>query len=217
MNRRVLFLIAIIGLAAQAGVMGYMIARRELALRLGVVCRFRTAPVDPYDAFRGRYVALNIADQTGNGVLCDRQYERGQCVYAVIGESTNGFSTIVRLAPRPEAQAVCIKTRVRSCHEDHRQLDTGTNGTTRAGRYSGSTYVPTGKYRVRFALPFERFYMEEALAPEAEKAYRDASRRGTQEGVLVVRVWRGLGVIEDLELGGRSIRDVARDLLNRGQ
>ena len=33
--------------------------------------------------------------------------------------------------------------------------------------------------------------------------------------VVVVRVWRGLGVIEDLELGGRPIRDVARERLRR--
>jgi hypothetical protein len=64
---------------------------------------------------------------------------------------------------------------------------------------------------VHFSLPFERFYMDEKLAPEAEMAYA----RGRQEGVLVVRVWHGLGVIEDLELGGRPIRDVARERLER--
>ena len=55
MNRRLMLMIALIGLAAQFGVMGHMIIRRELTLRRGRVCRFLTAPVDPYDAFRGRY------------------------------------------------------------------------------------------------------------------------------------------------------------------
>ena len=71
--------------------------------------------------------------------------------------------------------------------------------------------MPTGRYHVCFAWPFDRFYMEEKLAPEAEWA----SRRDKQGGVAVVRVWRGLGVIEDLELGGRPIRDVARERLKR--
>ena len=64
-------------------------------------------------------------------------------------------------------------------------------------------------------LPLDRYYMEEKLAPEAERAYQNASRRDSQPGVLVVRVWRGMAVIEDLELGGRPIRDVARERLER--
>ena len=213
MNRRWLPMIALIGLAAQFGAMGFMIIRREMALSNGVVCRFLTAPVDPYDAFRGRYVALDIAE--ANSHLCDREYARGQRMYAVIGEGTNGYSVIERLAPRPEAEAVCIRTRVLSCWEEYRPLPAGTNSAVRAGRSPDTRHVPTGQYRVRYALPFDRFYMDEKLAPEAEKAYLDACRRGRQEGVVVVRVWRGLGVIEDLELGGRPIRDVARERLRR--
>ena len=210
MNRRWLPMIALIGLAAQFGAMGFMIIRREMALSNGVVCRFLTAPVDPYDAFRGRYVALDIAE--ANSRLCDREYARGQRIYAVIGEGTNGYSVIERLTPRPEEDAVRIQTRVSYCQKDYRQLPAGTND---AARTWHEKHVPTGQYRVHFSLPFERFYMDEKLAPEAEKAYLDASRRGRQEGVVVVRVWRGLGVIEDLELGGRPIRDVARERLRR--
>ena len=202
MNRRWLPMIALVGLVAQFGAMGYMIVRRELALRNGLVCRFRTAPVDPYDAFRGRYVALNIAG--AGSLICNREYARGQRIYAVVGEGTNGFSEIKRLTPRPEEDAVRIQTRVSYCQKDYRQLPAGTND---AARTWHEKQVPTGQYRVHFSLPFERFYMDEKLAPEAEMAYA----RGRQEGVLVVRVWRGLGVIEDLELGGRPIRDVARE------
>ncbi|MGI6497168.1 MAG: GDYXXLXY domain-containing protein [Kiritimatiellia bacterium] len=213
MNRRWMLPIAIIGLAAQFGVMGWMILQREVALRNGVACRFRTAPVDPYDAFRGRYVALNLSEADSQQ-LCDREYARGQRIYAVIGEGTDGYSRIDRLTTHPEPEDVCIRTRVRHCWPDYRQLPAGTNDTAQAA-YSPGTYVPTGRYHVRLALPFDRFYMEEKLAPEAEKAYRDAGGSDRQEGVLVVRVWRGLGVIEDLELGGRSIRDVARERLDR--
>ncbi|NLF23782.1 MAG: GDYXXLXY domain-containing protein [Lentisphaerae bacterium] len=208
MNRRLMLMIALIGLAAQFGVMGHMIIRRELTLRRGRVCRFLTAPVDPYDAFRGRYVALGSAES--NSALCDREYARGARIYAVVGEGTNGLSVIERLVPRPDAEAVCIRTRVVSCWPEYRQHPASTNGAARRGRSPGAGTVPTGNYHVRYARPFDRFYMDEKLAPEAEKAYLEASRRGRQEGVVVVRVWRGLAVIEDLELGGRPIRDVAR-------
>ncbi|HRT28869.1 MAG TPA: GDYXXLXY domain-containing protein [Kiritimatiellia bacterium] len=213
MNRRWLLIIALIGLMAQCGVMGFMIIRREIALRNGAVCRFLTAPVDPYDAFRGRYVALSLAEARSR--LCDREYLRGQRIYAVIGEGTNGYNAIERLTLRPEAGAVYIQTRVLSCREEYRQLPVGTNDVARAGRFQNTRHVPTGRYHVHFALPFDRFYMEEKLAPEAEKAYFDVNRRDKQEGVAVVRVWRGLGVIEDIELGGRPIRDVARERLKR--
>ena len=45
--------VAVVQIAAPAS----MILRRERALDRGERFLFRTAPVDPYDAFRGRYVA----------------------------------------------------------------------------------------------------------------------------------------------------------------
>ncbi|MDD5706620.1 MAG: hypothetical protein PHR35_11915, partial [Kiritimatiellae bacterium] len=76
-------------------------------------------------------------------------------------------------------------------------------------------YVPTGRYRVHCRLPFDRYYRDEKLAPEAEWAYRDANTRGRQDGVVVVRVWRGQAAIENLEVGGRPIRELARERLGR--
>ena len=37
-----------------------MITSRERILDKGTLYKFRTRPVDPYDAFRGKYVALSI-------------------------------------------------------------------------------------------------------------------------------------------------------------
>lgn len=215
MNRRSMLAIGAIGLAAQFGVLGYMIIRHELTLRHGVVCRFLTAPVDPYDAFRGRYVALALAGAELGAHYSERAFARGQRVYAVICEGTNGYNTIERFAPQAEAGAVCIRTRVEDCWEDYRHVPASTNGTTQAGQAQRSTYVPTGRYRVRCRLPFDRYYMDEKLVPEAERAYRDANSGGRQDGVAVVRVWRGQAVIEDLEVGGRPIRELARERLTR--
>ena len=137
MNRRLMLMIALIGLAAQFGVMGHMIIRRELTLRRGRVCRFLTAPVDPYDAFRGRYVALGSAES--NSALCDREYARGARIYAVVGEGTNGLSVIERLAPRPDAEAVCIRTRVVSCWPEYRAPELCRPATTTCAMRGPST------------------------------------------------------------------------------
>lgn len=50
--------VCLIQLAAPAS----MIFRQERALAQGQPFKFVTAPVDPYDAFRGKYVALNFRD-----------------------------------------------------------------------------------------------------------------------------------------------------------
>ena len=53
-------LLGLFGLAlfAQLAVPASMILKRERTLAHGQAFKFRTAPVDPYDAFRGRFVAL---------------------------------------------------------------------------------------------------------------------------------------------------------------
>ena len=58
---------------AQLTVPAWMIVSHERTLLTGKVFKFRTAPVDPYDAFRGRYVrACNrtdaVADPCGGAV-----------------------------------------------------------------------------------------------------------------------------------------------------
>jgi uncharacterized membrane-anchored protein len=45
---------------AQLAVPGSLIWKREHTLRQGNVWKFRTAPVDPVDVFRGRYIALRF-------------------------------------------------------------------------------------------------------------------------------------------------------------
>jgi uncharacterized membrane-anchored protein len=49
---------------AQLAVPASLIWKREHTLRQGSVWKFRTAPVDPVDVFRGRYVALRFDVET---------------------------------------------------------------------------------------------------------------------------------------------------------
>jgi uncharacterized membrane-anchored protein len=49
---------------AQLAVPGSLIWKREHTLRQGAVWKFRTAPVDPVDVFRGRYIALGFEVET---------------------------------------------------------------------------------------------------------------------------------------------------------
>lgn len=71
---RLLVLLCVIQLAVPA----FMIVRREHALSMGRAFKFRTAPVDPYDAYRGRYVALNFEAATVKGVPPPPEAQDGQ-------------------------------------------------------------------------------------------------------------------------------------------
>ena len=60
MNKKYIFLMLFIILAIiQLSIPAYMSLSREINLGKGTLYKIRTGPVDPYDIFRGRYVALS--------------------------------------------------------------------------------------------------------------------------------------------------------------
>lgn len=158
-----------------------MIVKREYVLKNGEQFKFKTAPVDPYDAFRGRYVALRIEDDkiTVSGEL---KLSNGQAVYAVINNDDQGFARIARISvdkPRGEAY---IDAKVKYVLKDTACLD----------------------------LPLDRYYMEEKAAPVAEKVYRQYAQRNKQDAYIIVRIKDGFVVIENLYVGGQKIEDAVR-------
>jgi uncharacterized membrane-anchored protein len=93
MNLRLLAL-AVFALV-QLGVPAYMIYQRESVLRHGRVFKFQTAPVDPVDAFRGRYVALSFQ---ANTAPANEAFPAGTQLWAVLTEDENGFAKIERVS-----------------------------------------------------------------------------------------------------------------------
>jgi len=154
-----------------------MIWSRERILREGEVFKFRTAPVDPYDAFRGRYVALQLEPRQV-ALPEGLEVRRGQTVHARLGVGSDGCATFGGVSLTPP--------------------DDAAYWTVRAGWNSGPGTL-------HLDLPIDRYYMEEKLAPRAEAAYRDNSRRGAQNSFVTVRLLRGKAVLENLWIGDESI------------
>lgn len=156
----------------------WMIANREMTLRDGRQFRFRAAPVDPYDAFRGRYVALQF-EQNAAPVPADEKLAMNQKVYAQLAEDEQGFAHLVNVtANRPSGEAH-VQCRVSSITDS----------------------------LVYLQFPFDRFYMDEKLAPAAETAYLEHSRREVRDVYVTVRVKDGNAVLEELYIAGMSIRE----------
>ncbi|MBI2441322.1 MAG: GDYXXLXY domain-containing protein [Lentisphaerae bacterium] len=163
---------------AQWAVPASMIWRHERVLAKGQEFKFRTRPVDPYDAFRGRYVALSFEQESAPLAGATQHLERGREIFAFLENDTNGFARIKCVAlERPSTGAYIIaKTR----------------------------YAST-PHNVSIQFAFDRYYLNEKLAPEAEAAYREHSRRGQHDAYVTVRVLNGLAVIKDLYVANQPI------------
>lgn len=88
--RLVVFIVmALMQIAAPAS----LIWKRERTLRQGSVWKFRTAPVDPVDAFRGRYIALEF-DAESQQISPPPNVESGQTVFVTLRANPEGFAEI---------------------------------------------------------------------------------------------------------------------------
>jgi uncharacterized membrane-anchored protein len=167
-------LLAVLQLAVPAS----MITRWESTLRHGDLFKFKTAPVDPYDAFRGRYVALRLDSSTVMLTTNQIPPARGP-INAVVATNADGFAYFSEVrVDKPQGQPF-IRANVSYVTGDQVTLD----------------------------LPIDRFYMNELLAPEAEQAYRENSVRTNQITYVLVRVRNGDAVIENLMVGDVSMED----------
>ena len=179
MNKKALLLIWGVAVVAQLGVVARMINTQETILREGVAYRFRTAPVDPYDAFRGRYVAIALEPREMTMPEGLARFGRGDEVYVLLGTDTNGYAEIRGASvERPPAG-------------DYLRVTTGWS------QNNGQLGV---------SYPIDRYYLPEDEAPRAEQLYREHSRRGQQDAHVVLKIRKGEAVAEDLVIGDRSIR-----------
>ena len=165
----------------QLAVPVWMIASREMTLWDGKQFRFRTAPVDPYDVFRGRYVALQF-EQNSAPVPANEKLVMNQKVYAQLVEDEHGFARIAEVTANAPSGNGYVECRVNSLTDS----------------------------LVYLQFPFDRYYMDEKLAPAAEAAYREHSRGEVQDVYVTVRVKDGNAVLEELYIEGMPIREFLR-------
>lgn len=171
--------------AIQLAVPALMIQEREWILSGGRAFRFPVAPVDPYDAFRGRFVAINFQGldlPAPEG----RAARRGQRVYAGIAEREDGTASFTTLSLKPPKEGDYLAVRVKYASD-----------------------------RVTFETPFDRFYLDEELAPEAELAYRAHASATAGDAFVILRVRGGRGAIEDLVIGDMPIRRAAQERMEK--
>lgn len=120
-----------------------MVLKREQTLKQGVRYYFKTVPFVPYDAFRGRYVALSL--EANRAPLPLEKVKRGEKVYVVFTHDEKGFAQIERITLQRPLLGDYLRVKV----------------------------LGLSPKEVVLHLPFNRYYMEETAAPRAEALSRN--------------------------------------------
>lgn len=179
-NRKLTLAAFVVVALAQLYVPAAMIFERETILSTGKEFRFRAAPVDPNDPFRGKFIALNYRNNS-IVVKSENEWTMNENVYAILTEDRNGFAQIKSIS---------------------REKPTGTQDFVMA-KVGNLIYNDT--LQVVIEYPFVRFYMEESSAPRAEIEYNNASRDSTRVTYALVRIKDGEAVLKDVMIDGISI------------
>ncbi|MDZ4402299.1 GDYXXLXY domain-containing protein [Prosthecobacter sp.] len=153
----------------------------EQTLTQGTLIKLKCSAPDPYDPLRGRYLAVR-PEQREASVPAGLKLESGTHVYATLTTGADGLATITNLSLTPPTSG------------DYIRLKSG--------------YVYSEKTSIEW--PFERFYINEKLAPEADKWFAE-NIRSTQGIIAEVRVLNGRAVLADLSLDGRSFREILKE------
>lgn len=169
--------------AAQLAVPASMIWKRQHTLSYGRVWKFRTAPADPIDIVRGRYLRLRFAAE--EFAWPKTLPNAGRTVYVRLKEDDAGFAVVEDISDKRPAS--------------------GNNDVVPADLYGSSR---EGTERVHFQ--FDEMWVTEGDAMAAETAYREHSRQGHADAYATVRIRDGDAAIEQLFIGDKPLREFLR-------
>ena len=184
-SKKIVLIVFVLVALAQLYVPAKMIWNREDILATGIEFKFRTAPVDPHDPFRGKYIDLNYEENTFT-VSKAEGWLIGESIFVILTTDSSGFAKIESVSKRKPASNVnFIKTKVR--------------------------YVfMRDSTELTIDYPFDRFYMEESKAYDAEVTYRDTQRDTSINTYALVSVKNGEAVLKDVLIDGTPIREIVK-------
>ncbi|MEM6718393.1 MAG: GDYXXLXY domain-containing protein [Bacteroidota bacterium] len=183
MKKTYIYLIFAVMVIAQIGLSAQIVYEYETTITSGNVYKFKTAPVDPYDPFRGKYIVLDFEmDFFKTDSNNWNPYEKA---YLYLTKDENDFAVIDTLSRR----------KLRDNPNDYVEVEIGSY-------YSG---------QIHFNLPFDKYYMEESKAYDAELLYRSTQRSDDLEDVYaVVHIQNDTHVLTDVVIDGMSIKDAVK-------
>jgi len=162
-----------------------MILDKEDVLANGTEYKFKTAPVDPVDPFRGKYITLNYEGNTV-GIQNEKDWMFGERIYVSLTSDNEGFAQITSVSKeKPKDNQDYIIAKVDFVTDD-------------------------GSNKLTIFYPFNRYYMEESKALKAEQTYMQAQIDTNQITYALIRVKDGDAVLKDVLIDGISIKEIVK-------
>jgi uncharacterized membrane-anchored protein len=186
MNRKKILFPAFIFVAlVQLYIPAKMILHKENVLKTGTEYKFKTAPIDPIDPFRGKYIILTYKETTVD-IPNGQDWMEGETIYVSFMTDDNGFAKIKSISKKkPTDNHVFLKTKV--------------------SFVSGNSFN-----KLTIDYPFDRYYMEESKATDAELTYRQIQRDTSRITYALVSIKDGDAVLKDVFIDGTSIREIVK-------
>lgn len=180
-NKKIVLVLFVVLACIQLFVPAKMIFDGELILANGKEFKFRTAPVDPSDPFRGKYLTLQYKED--HYFSMGETWNTGEKVYVELFTDTDGYAAIQYIT---KSQPVESKDYVIA------KVD----------------YQDTAQDLVYIHYPFDRFFVEESKAEAAEKRYNEQQSDSSTVTYALVNVKQGNALLKDIQINGRSILEM---------
>jgi uncharacterized membrane-anchored protein len=185
-NKNIIITLFLFVALAQLFVPSQMIYNQEDILNTGKIVKFQCEPIDPNDPFRGKYITLNFKENEIK-VKSSKNWKNNEIVFAKIISSKDGFVKIQSLSKtKPTDNSTYLKLKI----------DYITN-------YDNENII-------HLDFPFNRFYMNENKAKNAEIAYAESTIDTTKIAFALVATKKGEAIIKDVLIDNISIKELAK-------
>lgn len=182
-KKKILLSVFILVALVQLFVPAKMILDREDILDMGKEYKFKTEPIDPNDPFRGKYITLRYEENMIE-IQNEKDWIRGEIIYVFLTTDNEGFAKIKSVSKEnPTDNQDFLKTKV-------------------------SHVTGNGSNKLTIDYPFDRYYMEESKAYDAELTYRKSQLDTSQIAYALVSIKDGEAVLKDVLINGVSIREI---------
>ncbi|MCT4638134.1 MAG: GDYXXLXY domain-containing protein [Bacteroidales bacterium] len=181
-KKKIIILVFILVALTQLYIPASMIWEKEDIIESGTEFKFRTAPVDPSDPFRGKYITLNYKDNTFK-CTDESLWKKGDKAFVSLITDKDGFAKIGDVSKhKPEDNNSYLKAKIGHVTQD-------------------------GSNMLTIEYPFNRFYMEESKAELAEILYQMVQRDSSATTYALVVIKKGNAVLKDVLIDEVSIVD----------
>lgn len=189
-NKKILLVAFILIAVVQLFIPAKMILDREDVLATGKEYKFQTAPIDPNDPFRGKYVALQFKE---NVIVTkdSSDWITNETIYITFKTDQEGFASIKSVSKKEPTDSIYyLKAKV--------------------------NYLTNQRSnRVIIDYPFDRYYMDESKAKKAELIYIESQIDTNQVAYALINIKNGDAVLKDVLINEIPIKELVNKNLEK--